>query len=142
MVLLLMRWIERIPEPVLAAIVIHAVSKSWRLTVFKPYLQWKRDRTLAVSAILAVLAFGILDGLLAAIAISLILLLRQFAMPRLSVLGRFEGGHDFVGIALHPQATEVAGADPASGGAAVLRQRRRDLRGRAPARAGTQRPAP
>ena len=109
MVLLLLRWIERIPEPVLAAIVIHAVSKSWRLTVFKPYLQWKRDRLLALSAVLAVLAFGILDGLLAAIAISLILMLRQFAMPRISVLGRFDGGHDFVGIATHPQAVEVPG---------------------------------
>ena len=56
MVLLLLRWIERIPEPVLGAIVIHAVSKSWRLSVFKPYLQWKRDRLVALAAVLAVLA--------------------------------------------------------------------------------------
>jgi MFS superfamily sulfate permease-like transporter len=94
---------------VLAAIVIHAVSKSWRLTVFKPYLQWKRDRTLALSAVIAVLSLGILNGLLVAIAISLILLIRQFAMARLSVLGRFEGGHDFVAIGGHPQAVEVPG---------------------------------
>jgi SulP family sulfate permease len=109
MVLLLLRWIERIPEPVLAAIVIHAVSKSWRLSVFKPYLQWKRDRLVALAAVLAVLALGILNGLLVAIAFSLVMLLRQLATPRLAVLGRLAGGHDFVDIAAHPQAVEPAG---------------------------------
>jgi SulP family sulfate permease len=109
LVLLLLRWIERIPEPVLAAIVIHAVSKSWRLSVFKPYLQWKRDRLVALSAVLAVLALGILNGLLVAIAFSLVMLLRQFATPRMSVLGRLDGGHDFVSVELHPQATAPAG---------------------------------
>ncbi len=109
MVLLLLRWIERIPEPVLAAIVIHAVSKSWRLSVFTPYLQWKRDRLVALAAVLAVLALGILNGLLAAIAFSLVMLLRQLATPRLSVLGQLPGSHDFVDIAEHPSAQEQAG---------------------------------
>ncbi|MBA2076918.1 SulP family inorganic anion transporter [Rhodanobacter sp. PCA2] len=109
LVLLLLRWIERIPEPVLAAIVIHAVSKSWRLSVFKPYLQWRRDRLVALAAVLAVLALGILDGLLAAIAFSLIMLLRQLATPRLSVLGRLPGSHDFVALAEHPDAQAPAG---------------------------------
>lgn len=104
MVLLLLRWIERIPEPVLAAIVIHAVSKSWRLSVFKPYLQWKRDRLVALAAVVAVLALGILNGLLVAIAFSLVMLLRQLATPRLSVLGQLPGSHDFVDIAEHPSA--------------------------------------
>ncbi|MEO9216841.1 MAG: SulP family inorganic anion transporter [Rhodanobacter sp.] len=104
MVLLLLRWIERIPEPVLAAIVIHAVSKSWRLSVFKPYLQWKRDRLVALAAIVAVLTLGILNGLLVAIAFSLAMLLRQLATPNLSVLGRMPGSHDFVDIAEHPAA--------------------------------------
>jgi sulfate permease, SulP family len=109
MVLLLLRWIERIPEPVLAAIVIHAVSKSWRLSVFKPYLQWKRDRLVALAAVVAVLALGILNGLLVAIAFSLAMLLRQLATPRLSVLGQLPGSHDFVDIAEHPSAQEQAG---------------------------------
>ncbi len=105
MVLLLLRWIERIPEPVLAAIVIHAVSKSWRLAVFKPYLRWKRDRLVALAAVLAVLTLGILNGLLVAIAFSLIMLLRQLSSPRLSVLGQLADSHDFVSVALHPQQT-------------------------------------
>jgi len=101
MVGLLLRWIERIPEPVLAAIVIHAVSKSLRLTVFTPYLRWRRDRLVALAAVVAVLSLGILNGLLVAIAFSLIMLLRQLATPRLSVLGQLAGGHDFVDIAQH-----------------------------------------
>ena len=110
MVWLLLPWIERIPEPVLAAIVIHAVSKSWRLAVFRPYLQWKRDRLVALAAILAVLALGILNGLLAAIAFSMIMLLRQLANPRLSVLGQLADSHDFVDIARqHPNVHELDG---------------------------------
>ncbi|MFK2878080.1 SulP family inorganic anion transporter [Rhodanobacter hydrolyticus] len=109
MVLLLLRWIERIPEPVLAAIVIHAVSKSWRLSVFKPYLQWRRDRLVALAAVVAVLALGILNGLLVAIAFSLVMLLRQLATPRLSVLGKLPGSHDFVGVDEHPAALPPPG---------------------------------
>jgi sulfate permease, SulP family len=109
MVLLLLRWIERIPLAVLAAIVIHAVSKSWRVSVFKPYLKWKRDRLLALAAVVAVLSLGILNGLLVAIAFSLVMLLRQLAAARLSVLGRLANGHDFVAIAQHPTAVQPAG---------------------------------
>jgi len=109
LVLLLLRWIERIPEPVLAAIVIHAVSKSWRLSVFKPYLQWRRDRLVALAAVVAVLALGILDGLLVAIAFSLVMLLRRFATPRLGVLGQLPGSHDFVAIGEHPSAQSPPG---------------------------------
>jgi len=101
LVLLLLQWIERIPEPVLGAIVIHAVSKSWRLAVFKPYLEWKRDRLVALSAVIAVLSLGILNGLLVAMAFSMIMLLRQLAAPRLSELGQLGDSHDFVDIARH-----------------------------------------
>ena len=106
MVALLLHWIERIPLAVLAAIVIHAVSKSWRVSVFKPYLQWKRDRLIALAAVVAVLSLGILNGLLVAIAFSLIMLLRQLAVAHLSVLGRLANGHDFVDIEQHPDAVQ------------------------------------
>jgi sulfate permease, SulP family len=109
MVWLLLRWIERIPLTILAAIVIHAVSKSWRLSVFRPYLQWKRDRLLALAAVVAVLSLGILNGLLFAIGFSLVLLLRQLASARVSVLGRLANSHDFVDIAQHANALAPPG---------------------------------
>ena len=109
LVLLALRWIERIPQPVLAAIVIHAVSKSLRISVFAPYLRWHRDRLVLLAAIVAVLSLGILNGLLCAIAFSVAMLLRQLATPRLSVLGRLAAGHDFVDTKQHPNAIPVPG---------------------------------
>ena len=103
LVLLFLPWIERIPSPVLAAIVIHAVSKSLRLSVFRPYFRWQRDRLVTLTAVAAVIVFGMLDGLLAAIAFSLAMLLHSLSSPRLSVLGRM-GAHDFVSIERFPKA--------------------------------------
>jgi MFS superfamily sulfate permease-like transporter len=103
LVLLFLRWIERIPEPVLAAIVIHAVSKSLRLGVFSNYFRWRRDRLIVLAAVLAVMVFGVLNGLLAAIAFSLAMLVRSLATPRLSVLGRV-GEHDYVSVKRFPEA--------------------------------------
>jgi MFS superfamily sulfate permease-like transporter len=104
LVLLFLPWIERIPDPVLAAIVIHAVSRSMRIGVFRPYFRWQRDRLVTLTAVAAVLAFGMLDGLLAAIAFSLAMMLHTLSSPRLSVLGRL-GAHDFVSVARFPEAS-------------------------------------
>ena len=107
-VLVFLPWIERIPQPVLAAIVIHAVGKSLRLSVFANYFRWQRDRQVALAAVLAVMVFGVLNGLLAAIAFSIAWLLKSLASPRLSVLGR-AGAHDYVDVTRFPQAVTTAG---------------------------------
>ncbi len=108
LVLLFLPFIERIPVPVLAAIVIHAVSHSLRIGVFHSYFLWQRDRLVALAAVAAVMWFGILDGLLAAIAFSVVMLLRTLASPRLVELGRV-GVHDYVNLTRFPQAVRVPG---------------------------------
>ncbi|HKD55486.1 MAG TPA: SulP family inorganic anion transporter [Steroidobacteraceae bacterium] len=108
LVLLFLPWIERIPEPALAAVVIHAVTKSVRLSVFRNYFQWHRDRLVAVTAALAVMVLGILTGLLVAIAVSVARLLQSFARPRLSELGRV-GDHDYLSLERFPEAVTVPG---------------------------------
>src|SRR5215472_7723962 len=108
LVLAFLRFIELIPEPVLAAIVIHAVSKSLRFAVFGNYFRWQRDRQVALAAVLAVMLFGVLNGLLAAIAFSVAWLIKSLASPRLSVLGRV-GGHDYVSLERFPQAHTAPG---------------------------------
>ena len=108
LVFLFRRWIERIPDPILAAIVIHAVSKSLRASVFRPYFRWQRDRLVTTTAVAAVVAFGMIDGLLASIAFSLAMLLRSLSSPRLSVLGRL-GTHDFVSMTRFPDAVTAPG---------------------------------
>jgi MFS superfamily sulfate permease-like transporter len=108
LVLLFLPWIERIPAPVLAAIVIHAVSKSLRPEVFRPFFRWKRDRLVALTAVIAVLVFGVIGGLLTAITFSVVMLLRSLATPRLSELGRL-GEHDFVSLTRYPRAARFPG---------------------------------
>ena len=102
-------WVARIPEPVLAAIVIYAMRHALSFAPLRPYLLWKRDRAVLAAAVAAVLAFGILDGLLVAIGVSLALLIRKLSQPRLSVLGRLGAGHDFVSVAAHADAVVLPG---------------------------------
>jgi len=103
MLVLFLPWIERTPRPVLAAIVIHAVSHSLRVDEFRKYFVWRRGHLPALAAVFGVLLFGVLDGLLFAIAFNVALLLRSLATPRWSVLGRL-GAHDYVNTARFPQA--------------------------------------
>lgn len=102
LVLTLLRWIEHTPEPILAAIVIHAVSHNLSLNTFRPYFLWKRDRIIVVSAVLAVLVFGVLNGLLAAIGVSFIMMLRTMSDVRVAWLGELDHSRDYVDMARHP----------------------------------------
>ena len=108
-VLTLLPLIALTPEPVLAAIVIHALTRALSLEPLQRYFVWRRDRVLAICAVAAVLLLGVLDGLLAAVAISLMLMLRQMSSASVQVLGHIADGHDFVDCQLHPQAREVPG---------------------------------
>jgi len=99
LVLLCLPWIELTPQPVLAAVVIHAVSHTLSLSAFRPYFAWRRDRFVVVAAAVAVVALGVLNGLLAGIAISLAMTLRGLSEPRLTQLGRKGAGHDYLNLA-------------------------------------------
>jgi len=79
-----------------------------RQSVFRPYFRWQRDRLVTTTAVAAVVAFGMIDGLLASIAFSLAMLLRSLSSPRLSVLGRL-GTHDFVSMTRFPDAVTAPG---------------------------------
>ena len=108
-VLTLLPVVALTPEPILAAIVMHAVSHTLRLSVFKPYFFWRRDRFVVIASVLCVLLLGVLHGLLAAIAVSLLMLLKRLAESSVTVLGRLADGHDFVSLAAHPQAQSIPG---------------------------------
>jgi MFS superfamily sulfate permease-like transporter len=71
--------IAQTPQPVLAAIVIHAVGHSLRISIFRQYFAWHRDRLVSIAAVVSVLLLGVLDGLLVSIAISLFMILRRFS---------------------------------------------------------------
>ncbi|RFC37024.1 MAG: Sulfate permease, MFS superfamily [Candidatus Nitrotoga sp. SPKER] len=109
MVLTVLSSIALTPEPVLAAIVIHAVSPTLNPAIFRPYFVWRRDRLVMLTAVIGVLFLGVLDGLLIAIAISLIMMLRRFSESTTAVLGRLGESHNFVDMAVHPEARSIAG---------------------------------
>jgi sulfate permease, SulP family len=108
--LFLTRWFYDLPEAVLAAIVVHAV---WHLLNLKELLRYRlihrMDFRGGVVAIIGVLAFGILDGLVLAVILSLIALMRFLSMPQVDVLGRLPGTGEYVDIARHPEAEQFPG---------------------------------
>ncbi len=109
LVLTLLRYVALTPQPVLAAIVIYAVTHTLNPAAIRVYFRWGRDRIIALVAIAAVLLLGIADGLLFAVGVSLLMTLRDLSQPKVSVLGRLGQGHDFVNIAAHPEARPVPG---------------------------------
>jgi sulfate permease, SulP family len=108
--LFLTRFFRDLPEAVLAAIVIHAVWRLMDVTELRRYARIRpRELRLPIVAILAVLLFGILDGLVLAVAVTLIVLMQALMRPQLTELGRLPGTQDYVEISRHPDAERVAG---------------------------------
>ncbi len=104
----------RLPQPVLAAVVVAALTHA--LSPAPLLRPWKvgRDRWTAPAAALGVLSLGVLDGLLLAVGLSLAQLLYRLAHPSLSQLGQLGTSHDYVDMAAHDTAR-------AEGGLAIFR---------------------
>jgi len=100
--------VARLPEPVLAAVVIAALLHALDPTPFVQLNRVDRDQYLAVIAALGVFLAGILNGMLIAIALSFLLLVHRLSSRHVILLGRLRGGHDFVDIDRHPDAAPVA----------------------------------
>ena len=98
-----------LPRPVLAIAVIsalwHAISPGPLITVWR----MNRDRLLLVGSVIAVLVLGVLYGMLAAIALSLIAALRRFSQPVVHELGQLGTSRNFVVLDGHTDAATVAG---------------------------------
>jgi MFS superfamily sulfate permease-like transporter len=98
-----------LPRPVLAVAVISAL---WHALNPQPILDvWrmKRDRMLVVGAVIAVLVFGVLHGMLIAIALSILDALRRFSQPVVHELGELGSSRNFVVLDAHQGAVAVPG---------------------------------
>jgi MFS superfamily sulfate permease-like transporter len=87
-----------VPTPVLACVVIASLFHALNPRPLLHLWHIRRDEIVATAAALAVLVFGVLDGMLIAIALSLLALLQRFADTRVSRLGQIHGTHDFVDL--------------------------------------------
>ena len=102
-------WLALLPLPVLAAVVVGILSHNfWPRDVLSS-LHLGGDAWLALVAAAGVFAFGVLAGMLLAVALSLLLALRRFAQPLVTELGLLPGTHDYLDRHRHPEAITQTG---------------------------------
>ena len=102
-------WLALLPLPVLAAVVIGILSHNFWPRAVLTSLHLGGDAWLALAAAAGVFGFGVLPGMLLAVALSLLLALRRFAQPLVTELGLLPGTRDYLDRKLHPDAITQAG---------------------------------
>ncbi len=103
--------LRNLPQPVLAAIVLMAVTGLFKVSALRHL--WRADRAefvVAIAALLGVLGSGLLRGVLIGAIISLVQLLRRASRPHVAFLGRIPGARRFSDMARHPDNESVPGA--------------------------------
>lgn len=102
--------LKNLPEVILAAIVIHAVTGLIKIRELKELAKLSRlEFTVAMIALLGVLLFGILKGVMLAVIISLILLIRKISVPQVAELGRIGQSEHYSDISRHPDNIRIPG---------------------------------
>lgn len=95
--------LENLPNVVLACIVIEAVRG---LIDVKEFVHlWRTNRTelvLASVALIGVLIFGVLEGVLIATIITLVLVIKAVSTPHVAVLGRIPGTQRYSDVVRNP----------------------------------------
>jgi high affinity sulfate transporter 1 len=103
--------LRHLPQPVLAAIVLAAVPGL--VDIHKLREIWHFDRrefAVTAAAVVGVLGSGLLNGVLIGVGLSIFLLIRRAAHPRVTEVGRVPGTTYFADIVRHPENERVAGA--------------------------------
>lgn len=102
--------LTQFPTAILGAIVIFAAAKLVDLSGFLSLGRFRRSElVLALVALVAVLAFGILYGVLVAVALSVIDMLRRVARPHAAVEGLVPGLAGMHDVTDFPTAREIPG---------------------------------
>src|SRR5206468_3811787 len=102
--------LTKLPETVLAAVMLVAVARLADVGGFaRLFRVSKRGFALAAAAALAVLLFGMLWGVMAGVALSLLDLLARASVPHTAVLGQIPGTGSFGSRQLQPRNEEVDG---------------------------------
>ncbi len=99
-----------LPEAVLAAVVVVAITGMVKVKAIRRLYQLNRfDFALAIVAMLGVLTFEALEGLLIAVILSLLALVWRASQSKLSVLGREPGRFVFSDTRRHPENRTIPG---------------------------------
>ena len=110
-ILFLVGLFRNLAEATLAAVVIHAVSGMIDFPKLARLWRTHRDEfVLAAGALLGVIVFDILPGVVIGVALSFALLIRRLDHPYVALLGRSRDGTRFEDLTAHEDATAVPGA--------------------------------
>ncbi|HOW24811.1 MAG TPA: sulfate permease [Bacteroidales bacterium] len=102
--------IRNLPEVILAAVVLHAIIGLIKVKEMKHLYRVSRyEFRIMVITILTVMVFGILEGVLFAVLLSIVTLLRKSSAPHIAILGRINGTIRFSDILRHPENEPVEG---------------------------------
>lgn len=83
---------ENLPEAVLAALIIHAVSRLWKFKQFRRYYREQRiECWLGIATLAGVTLIDVLPGLLIGVVAMLLLVIYTASRPHLGVLGAVPG---------------------------------------------------
>lgn len=102
---------KNLPETVLAALIIHAVSHLWKIPVFRRYYGERRTEFwLGIATLTGVIVINVLPGLAIGVVSMLVLFVYQASRPHVGVLGRIPGVPGAYGhIRRHPDYEQLPG---------------------------------
>ena len=96
--------LSALPQPVLAAIVLVAVTGLVQIEAMKHIWRFSRSEfAVAVVALFGVLGSGLLNGVLFGAVLSILLLLGRASRPRVVEIGRVPGTSYFADLVRHPE---------------------------------------
>jgi sulfate permease, SulP family len=103
-VLVLTPLFKNLPEAVLAALIIHAVSHLWKVAEMRRYYNLQRlEFWLALATLVGVITIDVLPGLVIGVAAMLLLVIYRASRPQIGSLGRVPGEPGAYGdVARHP----------------------------------------
>jgi sulfate permease, SulP family len=102
--------LRNLPQSVLAAIVLTAITGLVKIDSLKRLWQFNRGEfAIAMAALAGVLCFGLLHGVLIGGVISVLMLLRRGSRPHTAELGRVPGSDYFADLSRHPENARVPG---------------------------------
>jgi MFS superfamily sulfate permease-like transporter len=103
-VLLLTPLFKNLPEAVLAALIIHAVSHLWKVSEFRRYrVGQPLEFLVGIATLVGVVTIDVLPGLVIGVVSMVLLVVYHASRPHLSVLGRVPGVRDAYGdVGRHP----------------------------------------
>jgi high affinity sulfate transporter 1 len=102
--------LKNLPSVILAAIVLVAIKGLFDVKEMKRLYKVNRfDLVIALTALVSVIIFGILHGVLIAALFSLILIIRNVSSPHVAFLGRIPGTNRYTDIKRHPDNELIPG---------------------------------